>query len=279
MTVQIRISELMDDCCPEELSFSGEDKALARRVNASVMKKLGIPERKPRRTAKKTLRTLLLVAALAVLLSTAAYAVGGYYMNLRKTDAPVSGKWVELAADGTLLSEQKLVYPDAGMVLSFEGPAERGNTPEFRCWYLPSEADFGFTDAEGWASYLSDNGEGRSIPYVIGASSVRPGSFRSVINGEVTLVKEDDWGGWHVTELTSDYTNCTQRWAYDRANFVLLFNAEKGWLITVCGTDALETLEHIARELEIRDSGERPYHEQAMTGLVETIGMIDPGRG
>ena len=275
--MQIRISDLMDECCPTDVTPGVEDRAMARRVHDSVMKKIGAPVQKPKRTAKKTLRTLLLVAAIAALMSTAAYAVSEYYMNLRRTDGPERGRWVELAADGTVLSEQKLVFPDAGMVLSFEGPQEIVSVPEFRCWYLPSEADFGFTDAEGWTSYLSDNGEGRSIPYVIGAGSVRPGNFRSVINGEVTLVKEDDWGGWHVTELTSDYTNCTQRWAYDQANFVLLFNAERGWLITVCGTNELETLEHIARELEIRDSGEPPYFSG--DAYAEGIGMIDPGRG
>ena len=279
MTVQIRISDLMDECCPEDLSLGSKDVALARRVNDRVMEKIGAPVQKPRRTARKTLRTMLLVAVLAALLSTAAYAVGGYYMKLRKTDGSESGKWVELAADGTVLSEQKLVYPDAGMVLSFEGPETRSNVPEFRCWYLPSEANFGYADAEGWATYLSDNGEGRSIPYVIGGGSVWPGNHRRVINGEVTLLREDDWGDWHVTELTSDYTNCTGHWAYDRANFVLLFNAEKGWLIEICGTEELETLEHIARELEIRDSGKRPYHAEESNKYTETSGMIDPGRG
>lgn len=269
----------MDGCCPAEVTLGSEDRALARRINASVMAKLGVPEQKPRRTAKKSLRTLLLVAALAALLSTAAYAVSGWFMNLKPADGPVSGKWVELAADGTVLNEQKLVYPDAGLVLSFEGPEVRSNIPEFRCWYLPSDATFGFTDAEGWATYLSDNGEGRSIPYVISGASVWTGSHRRVINGEVTPVKEDDWGDWHVTELTSDYTNCAQRWAYDRANFVLLFNAEKGWLIEICGTAELETLEHIARELEVRDSGERPYYEQRESSFTETIGILDPGRG
>ena len=279
MAVQIRISDLMDESCPEQVALGGEDKALARRINASVLEKIGAPVQKPRRAGRKTLRTMLLVAAIAALLSTAAYAANGYYMNLRRADEPVSGKWIELAADGTVLNEQKLVYPDAGMVLTFEGPAERGNLPEFRCWYLPSEADFGYTDTEGWSMYLSDSGEGASIPYVIGASSVWPGDHRSVVNGEVTLVKEDDWGDWHVTELTSDYTNCSQRWAYERANFVLLFHAEKGWLIEICGPAELEKLEHIARELEIRDSGRRPPYEESESSFVETIGIIDPGRG
>ncbi len=277
--MQIRISDLMDESCPTDVVHGGEDKALARRINASVMEKIGAPVQKPRRTGKKTLRTLLLVAAIAALMSTAAYAVNGWYMNLRRAEGPESGSWIELAADGTVLNEQKLVYPDAGMVLSFEGPEEVPNQPEFRCWYLPSGANFGSTDAEGWATYLSDNGEGPSIPYIVGAGVVRPGNFKTVINGKVTVVKEERWGDWQLTELTSDYTDCTWEWTYDRANFVLLFNSEKGWLIQITGTSDLETLEHIARELEIRDSGVRPYFTDESVTYAEGIGMLDPGRG
>ena len=269
----------MDDCCPTEVTLGAEDKAMARRINDAVMEKIGAAQPRPKRVVKKTLRTLLLVAAIAALLGTAAYAANGYFMELKKTDEPVSGRWYEVDESGKVIQDQKLSYPDAGMVLTFEGPEEISTVPEFRCWYLPSEADFGYTDEEGWSRYLSDNGEDRSIPYCISAGIVRPGTFRLVINGEVTLVSEDDWGDWHVTELTSDYTRCSQRWAYDRANFVLLFNREKGWRVTVCGTDELEVLEHIARELEIRDSGELPYHYEEEAAYSEGIGMIDPGRG
>ena len=58
---------------------------------------------------------------------------------------------------------------------------------------------------------------------------------------------------------------------------MLLFNSEKGWLIMVSGTDELETLEHIARELEIRDSGEPAFSGEDNT--IESIGILDPGRG
>ena len=262
--MKIRISDLMDQNCPENVEFGAEDRAMARRVNARVMQKLGIEEPKPRR-GKKTIRTFLLAAAIAVFMGAAAYAVSGWFMNMKKTNEPAIGYWRSVDAAGNLTDEQKIVFPDAGMVLSFEGPKERTNRPEFRCWYLPSGANFGFTDT------------GPEIPYIVGAGNVRAGNFKTVINGDVTLVKEEDWGEWHVTMLTSDYSNCKNRWVYERANFVLLFNAEKGWLVTVTGTDPLETLEHIARELEIRDSG-----EPAFTGednMVESIGMIDPGRG
>ena len=123
------------------------------------------------------------------------------------------------------------------MVLTFEGPTERRNQPEFRCFYLPSEANFGFTDAEGWTTYLSDQGEGADIPYIVSAGNVRAGNHKRIINGEVTLIKEEDWDNWHVTVLTSDYTDCTMRWNYERANYVLLFNSEEGWLVMVSGTD------------------------------------------
>ena len=47
----------------------------------------------------------------------------------------------------------------------------------------------------------------------------------------------------------------------------------------VVAGDVDETLEHIARELEIRDSGRRPPYEESESSFVETIGIIDPGRG
>jgi hypothetical protein len=198
-------------------------------------------------------------------------------MNLRKTGTAETGYWRELDEQGKILNEHKVSFPDAGMVLTFEGPAERKNQPEFRCFYLPSEANFGYTDAEGWSEYLSDQGEGADIPYIVSAGNVRSGNHKRVINGEVTLVKEEDWDGWRVTELTSDYTSCTGRWAYERANYVLLFNSEKGWLIQISGTADLETLEHIARELEIRDSGRPAFSGE--DDAVESIGILDPGRG
>lgn len=277
--MKIRISDLMDYNCPESVSLGARNKDMARRIESMVMKKIDVEQPKPHRIRKKTLRTLLLAAVIAALLGTAAYAVSGWFMSMKKTDETVTGYWRAVDAAGNLTDEQKIVFPDAGMILSFEGPKERRNRPEFRCWYLPSEASFGYTDEEGWTQYLSDQGGGTGpeIPYIVSAGNVRAGNFKTVINGDVTLAKEEDWGDWHITMLTSDYTGCEGRWLYERANFVLLFNAEKGWLVSVTGTDPLDTLEHIARELEIRDSG-----EPAFTGednMVESIGMIDPGRG
>ncbi|MBQ6928199.1 MAG: hypothetical protein IJQ36_07810 [Oscillospiraceae bacterium] len=277
--MQIRISDLMDQSCPDEVELGAADRAMAKRVNDTVFAKLGITQPKPRRTGKKTLRTLLLAAVLAALMGTVAYAASGWFMGLKKTEEPVTGHYRAVDADGNLKTDYKLTYPDAGMVLSFEGPAERTNQPEFRCFYLPEPEGsiFGFTDEEGWTTYLTDDGEGASIPFIVSAGNVRAGNHRRIINGAVTTVREELWDDWQVTELTSDYTHCTQRWNYERANYVLLFNSEKGWLIMVSGTAGLDTLEHIARELEIRDSGRPAFSGE--DDAVETIGILDPGRG
>ena len=275
--MKIRISDLMDQNCPESVELGATGKDMTRRIESMVMKKIDVEQPKPRRMRRKTVSTVLLAAAIALLLGSAAYAVSGWFMKLRKTEEPETGYFRAVDAEGKLTTDFKVTFPDAGMVLSFEGPKERKNQPEFRCFYLPSEANFGFTDEEGWTIYLSDQGEGANLPYIISASNVYAGTHKSVINGEVTLVKEEDWGDWHVTELTSDYTKCTLRWTYERANFVLLFNSEQGWLVSVTGTAPLETLEHIAQELEIRDSGEPAFSGEDQ--VVEAMGMIDPGRG
>ena len=267
----------MEQSCPEQIELGTADRARTARIDAMVTEKIGVKQPKPRRMRRKAVRTLLLAAAIALLLGSTAYAVSGWFMDLRKTAEPETGYFRAVDAEGNLTTDVKVTFPDAGMVMSFEGPEACKNRPEFRCFYLPSEANFGFTDADGWTTYLSDQGKGADLPYIIGASNVYAGTRKSVINGEVTPVKEEDWGDWHVTELTSDYTNCTLRWTYERANFVLLFNSEQGWLVSVTGTAPLETLERIASELEIRDSGEPAFSGEDR--VLEALGMIDPGRG
>ena len=84
--MQIRISDLMDDSCPTDVRLGAEDKDMARRVNASVMAKIGAEQPKPRRAAKRTVRTMLLVAVIAALMGTVAYAASGWFMGLKKAE-------------------------------------------------------------------------------------------------------------------------------------------------------------------------------------------------
>ena len=62
---------------------------------------------------------------------------------------------------------------------------------------------------------------------------------------------------------------------YDFANYLMLFDQSTGYLVLISGESDIETLEHIAYEMEIRESSS-PRIEY--TGGVP-IGAIDLARG
>ena len=95
------------------------------------------------------------------------------------------------------------------------------------------------------------------------------------LSGKAEIVEETDWGAWHVQKITSDYSESEMFAWMDRANYILLFDAERGYLLTVKGTSDMETLEHIARELEVRES-DTP---NPPSDVAETISILEPGRG
>ena len=281
--MKIYITDICGDICPDKVTIGTPDEARTARIKSAVFESIGaaVPEEKTARRAKKTVRTLLLAAAIAALLSVTAYAVASFTMDRHDVaeGEAVSGYWTSVDEDGNITEQQKLSYPEASMVFTFTGPAEAHNKPEFRCFWLPSEPTYGMTDAGGWTSYLTDDGSGDSIPYNIDISNV-PTTFKmqAVISGRAEIVEETDWGVWHVQKITSDYSESEMYTFYenDRVNYILLFDAERGYLISINGTSDMETLEHIAREIEVRES-DTPYEPSASTA--ESICILEPGRG
>lgn len=269
--MKTRITDLVTDCCPENVALGKPDEALALRITDRVQRRLGM-DAAPRRRHSKLPRAFLLAAALVLAFGTAAFALAGYGMSLRNPTAEdilVSGFRYEEVVDGKVWNSEILAYPDAGMVFTFACPEESSRTAEFRCFWLPREATEGTTDAEGWTKRLFCDG-GDRIPYSITTfDSLRDG-FQLVLSGDVSVVKEERWGGWKVLEVTSDCSKLVFP-TYDRANFILLFDETAGFLVVISGEEALETLEHIAREMEIRESatakGEHP--DAAMIGLLD----------
>ncbi len=270
----IYLTDIMDRCCPEQLPVT-EDKALTVRIQARVLSQIG--EERPRK-GKRILRTALLAAAAATLLITAAFAAAEYFMNRETVEEKVSGYWQQIDENGDILFHQEITAPDAGMVLSFSGPADAPKRPEFRAFWLPSAASDGYTDEEGWTYYLADSGQGERLPYVISAPVIHSGKPQYVLSGKPTVVWEERWGDWDVLAITSDYSQCSSRWFYenDTANYVFLFDASRGYLISVSGTSDMDTLLHIARELEIRESDEAVREQD---GFTATFGLLDLGRG
>jgi len=279
--MQIRISDLMTDCCPTDVTIGTPDQARARRINALVMDKLQVSPARSRR--RKLTTSFLLAAVLVMLLGTVAFAAADYYMNVdRPEESAFVGHNLKVDQDGQVLTDVKTVFADAGLVLSFSGPEDSEEPmmfPEFRCFYLPSEPTIGTTDEEGWTNYLADeyaddpNNDG-DIPYIISAQCIEPGIQREVVTGDVTVLKNETMNGWQVLEIHSDYSTVHSP-TYDSANFIVMFDQSRGYMVTVCGTLEMAELEKIAKGMEIRAS-DKPFES---FGYQESVGALTVGRG
>lgn len=280
--MQIRITDLMTDCCPTDVTIGTPDKARARRINALVMDKLQVSPARSRR--RKLTTSFFLAAVLVLLFGTVAFAAADYYMNVDRPeqDSAYVGRVLQIDQDGEVLTDIKQVFSDAALVLSFTGPEtpeEAQMWPEFRCFYLPSEPTIGTTDEEGWTGYLADEyaddpGNTDDIPYVISATCVEPGVDRLVVSGDVSVLMNETMNGWQVLELHSDYS-AVHSPTYDSANFIVMFDQSRGYRITVCGTLDMAELEKIAKGMEIRASDE-PFES---FGFQESVSALTVGRG
>lgn len=281
----VYITDICAALCPAEADMGRPDAARTARVKSAVFDKLGVDapataRRAAARAGRITRRTALLAAVIAALLGATAYAVASFTLNRRDVEPgeSVTGYWTYVDETGAITESQKLTYPNAGMVFTFSGPEAAYNKPEFRCFYLPCDPTEGFTDENGWTSYLTGTPPtGHSFPYCITASNVPTDKHQYVINGRAELVEETDWDAWHVLKVTSDYSGCSDIFRYDndRVNYILLFDAERGYFVKLSGTSDMETLEHIAREMEIRESA-APYTPN--TAVSESISILESGR-
>ena len=271
--MKIRITDLAAGCCPSDVLPGEYDRALAEHINRRVLQQLTMEEtRRPRRLPK----AFLLAAVLILMIGTVAFAAAEYSMSFRRPgpdDAVVSGFRFEEVVDGKVWNSRLVAYPDAGMVFTFTVPEKAAFTPEFRCFWLPQEPTEGITDTEGWTKRLFCDA-GDQIPYSIMALDYLSDGLQLVISGDVTVAGEMHWEDWQVLEVSSDCSKLTFP-TYDRANFILLYQESTGYLVLISGELEMETLEHIAREMEIRDSSTpRPDVSGGAS-----IGTLDLGRG
>ena len=273
--MKTRITDLVQDCYAENINIGEYDEELAARIMDNVQNRLGVKNTPPRRV-RKLPRAFLLAAVLVLAFGAVAFAIAEYTLSLRKPSADeelVSGFRYEEVVDGKVWNSEILAYPDAGMIFTFNCPEEITSTPEFRCFWLPQEATEGITDEQGWTKrLLCDSGD--TIPYCISTIDYIRDGLQLVISGDVSVVKEERLGDWELLEVTSDYGELPYQ-TYDYANYLMLFNQSTGYLILISGESDMESLEHIAHEMEIRESSS-PRIEY--TGGVP-IGAIDLARG
>ncbi len=287
MIMTVYITDLCAALCPADVDIGRVDALRTARVKSAVFDKLGMDApgaanapKAPSRRMRKSARVALIAAVIAALLGATAYAVSAFTLNRRdvEPDEVVTGYWTYLDETGAVAESQKWSYPHAGMVFTFSGADSAYNKPEFRCFYLPNEPTEGITDENGWTTNLAGTPPtGHSFPYCITASNVPAGNCQYVINGKAELVDETDWGAWHVMKITSDYSEHDGfEFDNDRVNYIILFDAARGYFVNIRGTSDMETLDHIARDMEIRESA-TPYSPNP--NLSETIAILEPGRG
>ena len=80
--MKTRITDLVQDCYPENISIGEYDEALATRIMDRVQDRLGAENRQPRRI-RKLPRAFLLAAAIVLAFGTVAFAGAEYSLSLR----------------------------------------------------------------------------------------------------------------------------------------------------------------------------------------------------
>lgn len=279
--MQIRITELMEGCCPERAEPGSRDAELTRRIEKDVFMKLNMDRGRVRR--KNIVRIALIAAAIAALMTATAFAAGLFTMERHEVEESevVSGYWRFYDKEGNLTEAQKWTYPEASIVFTFYGPEEEYNMPEFRFGWLPEEGEHYEEQksmSEGWMYSYGLMCQCDIIPCQAGVMSVPVNGYRGVLNGEATVLKEEVWDCWDVTEIQVDYSNCTTvRWPKP-VNYIYMFDQERGYLAYVRGCDGMETLEKIARNMEIRESeAPDPGYGSPLDEI--QIGVFDLSRG
>ena len=279
--MQIRITDLTEGCCPERAEPGKRDAELVRRIEREVFIKLNMDRRRLRR--RNIIRTVLIAAVIAALMTVTAFAAGLFTMERHKVEEgeEVSGYWRFYDQEGNLTEQQEWTYPEASIVFTFYGPEEEYNMPEFRFGWLPEEGEHYEEQksmSEGWMYSYGLMCQCDIIPCQAGVMSVPVNGYRGVLNGEATVLKEEVWDCWDVTEIQVDYSNCTTvRWP-EPVNYIYMFDQERGYLAYVRGCDGMETLEKIARNMEIRES-EAPDPSYGSPLDEIQIGIFDLGRG
>ncbi len=200
------------------------------------------------KTIRNTRRTILIAAALAALLAVTALAMGLFRTGAVpvETGEGLSGTW-----SGTTVS-----YPDAGMYLTFESDSPRHEV-YFKTGWLPTTPTFRFHGDSGddFLAYVADDGADQVLPYTISSyNAARLDGVRFALNGQATVVLQDEWRGLERTEIAVDYTQSESVY-FNSANYIMLFDPENNFVIQICGTSDMPTLEKIAENMEIRVGG------------------------
>ena len=218
---------------------------------------------KPRRFRSGARRALLIAAVLVGLLAVTACSAILFSMSQRRAE-PEESFAVSFRSGEQLVTGQW----QAGLVLEFQG-AEECAAVHFKPGWLPFpvEKNHPYPIEEGWYTTLvsehvpdterPEDLQGKTQAFmatVYYAPQFADGGALLVLDQSPGQVEEETWGALQVLKYHTAHTDPEGR--EQENNYLILFSPAEGWIIAVRGLANMETLEHIARELEVEPTGE-----------------------
>ena len=251
------------------------------------------PAEESRRKHTSVRRMLILAAVIAAFaaVAAAAYALGLFSFTHR---GKMEAEKYSLSWDN---QNGEIVFDDFKYVFKFTGP-EECKAVQFKEGWLPFAPNENVNDwakdEEGWRTRLVsecapgvDSTSTNYQPYRVELFYVP----QFVDDGALILnyqtpeeIKEEQWGEhqvlkfhatWHQDAIDDDLLDFHIPARDFYYYFVILFQPEQGYIAVVSGTSDMETIEHVARELQFRQTEDLIRKED----FANNCTFIDVGQG
>lgn len=264
--MKLPITDLMDDCCPEQAAISQEIHT--QQIKDNVLNRI---HAEPKPICHFRPSVLLVAALIMTLLVGTAVATGNAISAEPVDDPSVADRIVvHYDAEGNVTDAQVIEMPDAQFAVTYEVEQPQYHRIQYKVNWLPYPAHDTWPkvmDTSGWLdnytdAYIQNDGyyttEGRPYKqldvmlYQIRVTGMTGSGDIHYYNGEPTFVKQDTWNGWSRLEFTIDYTNSTTVYWGRPINYLILFDPETSVHVQIAGTMDFETYEKIAEHMEIK---------------------------
>ena len=199
---------------------------------------------------------LALAACLILALGICAAAAGLLQPRVRRGEP---GETQEVEFPGGI----KVTW-DANLVMEFDDMEECPRVLIRPGWFPSDHPRRGYEDdKDGWVRALTseydDLNAGRGVTcqvQVYYACRFAGGGALLLSYSEPVQVHREEWEsrpGWEIWEITSE---SRRGGGHDEYYYLVMFQPEDGTIVVIRGQSDMETMEHVARELEIKKTGE-----------------------
>ena len=238
-------------------------------------------------------RMLLIAAVIGVFLAMAAVAYGlglfSFTHRLKTAEEKYSIHWDNPSGE--------IVFSDFQYVFKFTGPEECKGV-RFKEGWLPFAPNENINDwakdEDGWRKRLVsecapgvDSASDNYQPYMVELYYVPQFEDEGalILNYQVPKeITEEQWGEYQVLKIHAtrhqdavDFEDMNIHIPAKDMNyyFVILFHPEQGYIAIVSGTSDMDTVEHVAKELQFRQTNEVIRKED----FADHCTIIDVGQG